>query len=180
MRWYVLQVKPGTDKEVVEALRRYGVTALAPEEQRLIRRRAVWVTEPRLLFGGYVFVQADYTDHLYYVLLGVPGVLRILRADGRPAPLPAAEAAYIVCLGWEMLQPSVVRRLPDGGGQPISGPLVDLDPDMYRINWHRRRAIVTLTILGDAHEIELSILPATPAGLPPAPPVEQTPGSPAG
>ena len=98
--------------------------------------------------------------------------LRILRADGRPAPLSDAEAAYIVCLGWEMLQPSVVRRLPDGGGQPISGPLLDLDPDTYRINWHRRRAIVTLTILGDAHEIELSILPA--------PPAEQTPGSPAG
>lgn len=172
MKWYVLQVKPGMDKEVAEALRLHGVTALAPEEQRLIRRRSVWITEPRLLFSGYVFVRAEYTDHLYYVLLGIPGVLRILRADGRPAPLSDAEAAYIVCLGWELLQPSVVRRLPDGEGQPISGPLMDLNPDTYRINWHRRRAIVTLTILGDAHEIELSILPA--------PSAEQTSGSPAG
>ena len=26
MKWYVLQVKPGVDKEVVEALKRHGVT----------------------------------------------------------------------------------------------------------------------------------------------------------
>ena len=172
MKWYVLQVKPGSDDDVVAALQRYGVTALAPKEHRLIRRQGEWITEPRLLFGGYVFVRAEYTDHLYYVLLGVHNVLRILRADGRPSPLSDAEAAYIVCLGWDTLQPSVVQHLTDGSGQPISGPLLDLDPDMYRINWHRRRAIVTLSVLGEPHTIELSIQPDIPS--------QQTPGSPAG
>ena len=96
MKWYVLQVKPGTDKEVVEALRRHGVTALAPEEQRLLRRRSVWVTEPHLLFNGYVFVRAEYTDHLYYVLLGVPASCGYCGQMGDPplCPTPRRHTSF--------------------------------------------------------------------------------------
>ena len=68
MKWYVLQVMTGSERDVCTALRRKGVQARAPAQRMEIRRRGQWQTEERLLLPGYVFVGADYSAALFHVV----------------------------------------------------------------------------------------------------------------
>ena len=78
MKWYVLQVMTGSERDVCTALRRKGVQARAPAQRMEIRRRGQWQTEERLLLPGYVFVGADYSAALFHVVSPVYGVIRWL------------------------------------------------------------------------------------------------------
>lgn len=64
MKWYVLQVMTGSERDVCTALRRKGVCARAPAQRMEIRRRGQWQTEERLLLPGYpdpwVFIRTYY------------------------------------------------------------------------------------------------------------------------
>ena len=107
---YVLQIRTGEEEAVLEQLRRQGIAGLLPQELRLTRRRGCWTEEKHKLLPGYLFVDVQYTDSLYYAIVALPAVLRVLKADGRPAPLPEPEEQYIRFLGEKLLSPSVVRQ----------------------------------------------------------------------
>ena len=88
MKWYVLQVMTGSERDVCTALRRKGVCARAPAQRMEIRRRGQWQTEERLLLPGYVFVGADYNAALFHLVSPVPGVIRWLGLEhGEPQAL---------------------------------------------------------------------------------------------
>ena len=70
-------------------------------------------------------------------------------------------------------------RLPDGSGKVVDGILADMADNIKRIQWHRRRAVVRLTILGVPRTIELSIIPVSGAA-DAAADAGQTAASPAG
>lgn len=163
-KWYVLQVRTGSEDDAVTYIRRKGVEAYTPKEERAIRSGGVWRHKIYNLMPGYVFARIEYSDALYYVIRGIPGVLRVLRSGGAPSPLPPDEAAYISYLGRSVLRPSSVLRLPDGSAQAVDGPLCDMEAGLQRVNWHRRRAVVRLTILGVPRTIELSIIPVSAPG----------------
>lgn len=115
---YVLQIRTGEEETVQRQLRRRQIQSLLPREERLIRHGGTWTRQIYKLLPGYLFVDIDYSDALYYAIVSIPAVLRVLKADGRPAPLPEPEEEYIHFLGDRPLCPSIVRRLPDGSGQP--------------------------------------------------------------
>lgn len=162
---YVLQIRTGEEEAVLEQLRRQGIAGLLPQELRLTRRRGCWTEEKHKLLPGYLFVDVQYTDSLYYAIVALPAVLRVLKADGRPAPLPEPEEQYIRFLGEKLLSPSVVRRLPDGRGQPLSGVLTQLSDGNIRYDWHARRATVTISLFGSIKTLHLSFrIPEEPAG----------------
>lgn len=178
-QWYVLQVRTGYEDDAVSCIRRKGIDAFAPREERTIRSGGEWRRKIYHLMPGYVFVRIDYSDVLYYVIRHVPGVLRVLQADGRPCPLPPDEAAYISYLGRSVLRPSSVIRMPDGSARVVDGILGDMADSIERVQWHRRRAVVRLTILGVPRTIELSIIPVSGAA-DAAAEAGQTAASPAG
>ena len=94
MKWYVLQVMTGSERDVCTALRRKGVCARAPAQRMEIRRRGQWQTEERLLLPGYVFVGADYSAALFHVVSPVYGVIRWLGLHcGEPQALDTRETA---------------------------------------------------------------------------------------
>ncbi len=162
---YVLQVRTGEEEAVLEQLRRRQIQSLLPREERLIRHGGAWTRQIYKLLPGYLFVDIDYSDALYYAIVSIPAVLRVLKADGRPAPLPEPEEQYIRFLGEKLLSPSVVRRLPDGRGQPLSGVLTQLSDGNIRYDWHARRATVTISLFGSIKTLRLSFrISEEPAG----------------
>ncbi|MFR2590798.1 MAG: transcription termination/antitermination NusG family protein [Ruthenibacterium lactatiformans] len=125
MKWYVLQVMTGSERDVCTALRRKGVQARAPAQRMEIRRRGQWQTEDRLLLPGYVFVGADYNAALFHLVSPVPGVIRWLGLEhGEPQALDTREA-----LRWRLdsenagAQPGAVsrRRHVARSGRPSGG-----------------------------------------------------------
>tara|TARA_R110001583_G_scaffold164022_1_gene316541 strand:- start:791 stop:1264 length:474 start_codon:yes stop_codon:yes gene_type:complete len=83
MNWYVLYVKPKSEKKVAEMLRKIGVEVYCPliKEIRQWSDRKKTVENP--LFKSYVFVHLK--DRERQMVFGVPGVVRYLFWLGKPA-----------------------------------------------------------------------------------------------
>ena len=154
MKWYVLQVMTGSERDVCTALRRKGVCARAPAQRMEIRRRGQWQTEERLLLPGYVFVGAEYTAALFHVVSPVPGVIRWLGLEhGEPQALDTREALRWRLDSGETLEPSRVLFHADGTWHVLDGPLA------VRMERRQRRAYVTAELGGVARRVRFGVIP---------------------
>lgn len=158
MQWYVLHVRPGTEREVQRRLQLGGIDAAVPQEEAVIRRGGRWQTELRVLFPGYVFVFMQYTIDKHYVIKAIPGAIRLLPKTGPPQPLLEREAAWMMRIYGEALSPS---RVAFGGEQPVvlDGPLKDLREHIVRFDRHRRKVYLRIPVLGEERDVTLSVLP---------------------
>ena len=93
MNWYVLYVKPQTEKKVASALEKMGVEVFCPtlEEVRVWSDRKKKIRVP--LFKSYVFVRLNSTDRQQ--VFAVHGVVRYLFWLGKPAIVRDEEIAAI-------------------------------------------------------------------------------------
>lgn len=87
--WYALYTCPRHEKRVAEQIEQRRISCFLPL-YRSVRR---WKDRRRelelALFPGYVFVRVALQDKLE--VLRLPGVVRLVTFNGRPAVLPAAE-----------------------------------------------------------------------------------------
>lgn len=160
MKWYVIQVSTGTEPETKNILEKDGIPALSPMENRLIRSGGRWRQKIYTLFPGYVFIQMDYKPEMYRRLLDTKNVIRILSCSGSPSFLTDQEALWIEYLGGRLLEPSILESDGSGGFRVLAGPLEALEDKIIKIDWHRRRALVSLTIAGHEVRPEFSLAAA--------------------
>ena len=115
--WYVLQVKTGDEVKVRDALLAKGVRALAPQEDRIIRKDGKWGRRLYTLIPSYVFVNIKFAAEIYYTIRAIPSVIRFLgTGSGEPSTLTYLEAEWIRLLAGdgEPLEPTVIRMPEDG------------------------------------------------------------------
>lgn len=158
-RWYVLQVSTGEEYEVVKQLKTRGVKAIAPVENRVIRRGKKWITQPYLLFPGYVFVEIQYSYGLYYTLSGIRQVLRILPNGQNPLPLTNTEAKRLTKMAELLHEPSIVKFDLNGDYEVVKGALKDLK--IVKMRRRYRRAEAEIALMGRKHTITLSFIEDT-------------------
>ena len=155
MNWYVLQVVTGMEREAAETIRKSGIHACAPAENRLIRTKGQWIEREYLLFPGYLFVELDYTVDTWHLLTAVPGVIRIL-GTGTPIPLTEQEAAWVAFLGKYLLKPSHIQADRNGGWRVTDGALLRLQDRIVRFCPRRRRVVVRFDFAGQTLHIPFS------------------------
>jgi transcriptional antiterminator RfaH len=101
--WYALHTKPNSEHRVAHALTTRGFTAFLP----LLAVRPAERAVP--LFPSYLFVQCDLGITGISALEWVPGLLRVLGFDGKPAVVPNQAI--------EMIR-AELRRIDENGGLP--------------------------------------------------------------
>jgi transcriptional antiterminator RfaH len=83
MSWFVLHVKAHKEKKVSEMLEKMDVEVFCP----LIKETKNWSDRKKLvdepLFKSYVFIKI--TEKYRGIVFGVPGVMRYLFLEGKPA-----------------------------------------------------------------------------------------------
>lgn len=159
MKMYVLQVRTGQEARLAERLRRRGVDARCPQEERMIRKGGGWQGRLYTVFPGYLFICCEDPLAVYYKASSQSGVLRWLgMADGRPAPLPLEEEAQILCMTCSdvPLPPSRAVKMPDGQLVFVEGPLAELAGSIRKVHRHDRRAEVRVPLHGREQIIRLS------------------------
>ena len=85
---YVLHVQSGKEYDIVNSLVMQDIKTYAPKHILLERRKGVWNRVQRSIFPGYVFVDTDLSDEIYYKIRHTEGVVRFL---GDPTPLSYSE-----------------------------------------------------------------------------------------
>lgn len=158
--WYVIQVRTGREDEAAGELKRLGIHALVPKENRLIRREGRWTRRVYVLFGGYVFLDMTYSAENYYRVKKVPGFVRFLGEQGNPSRLSFLEAEWIRMLAGKdntPVEPTVVRA--DGGRlKAVEGILECFENRVVRWDRRNRKATFEVTVCGERKEVQLSIL----------------------
>ena len=155
-KWYVLQVKTGTETSVASELQKRGYWSVVPVENRMIRRDGKWIQEPYILFTGYVFVYLNYTWAKYYAMTGIKGVVRILGGGKEPSSLSAKESEFILHLTELLIAPSVLRFTESGNYEIVSGFLAEIPDQIIKIDKHAKRASVKITLAGSEKVIKVS------------------------
>ena len=156
-KWYVLQVKAGTEIDVAAELQRRGYWAVVPVEQRLIRRRRKWEQKPYVVFVGYVFLYIDYSWAKYYAITGVKGVIKILGGGQNPVFLYDEESEFMLNLTELLMAPSIIQFNDDDTYTVINGFLLKVKDSIIQIDRHAKRATVKVMIGGVEKTIKVSI-----------------------
>lgn len=156
--WYVIQVKTNEEKSVAEKLQERGLKAVVPLENRPIRKGGAWTTQEYVLFPGYIFLNITYNADNYYLVKGMPGVIRFLGDTRYPSTLSYLEAEWIIALtgGGKPIEPALVQEI-DGQLVIVDGILKRFEGQIQKIDKRSRKVMVKITICNEEKEVQLGI-----------------------
>jgi transcription antitermination factor NusG len=120
-RWFAIHVRPNSEKMVAMLLRYKGYEEFLPlyeaDSAPLGRRKA-----ERPLFPGYVF--CHFAESANGLIVTTPGVIRIVGAGAKSAPIDDAEIAALKMIGKSRCKVRPWPRLEEGEVVTIArGPL---------------------------------------------------------
>lgn len=168
--WYVLRAISGKEakvKEVLDAqiknsnLGQYVSQVLIPTEKVLTTRNGKKVVKERVLYSGYVFIQASLTGEVEYELRNTTNVIDFLRGRAKGAkPEVLRESEVMRMMGRaDDLQVPVDDVLSDFNiGEAVkvmAGPFKDFSGVICEVNTEKRKLKVEVKIFGRGTELEL-------------------------
>lgn len=157
MNWYVVHCFTGKEEEVRSKVKGDDITkAIVPRRIMKERRRGVWRMIERVVFPGYVFVEANMTAQAYYDIRSIPGVMRVL-GSGRPLPLMEDEVTLLLKLACNGDPLGLSEVYVEGGKVTVTaGPLKGFEGHIVKLDARRFRARVNISILGRPRIVELA------------------------
>ena len=159
--WYAIQVMTGKEDNIAGKLKKQGIRALVPKENRLIRTGGLWTQREYILFAGYVFLNMNYNAENYYKVKGIPGVIKFLGDSGNPSRLSYLEAEWINLLTGAdntPIEPTTVKVQKDGTFKIVNGVLEKLENRIVKYDKRSRKATFEITICNEKKEVQLSII----------------------
>jgi transcription antitermination factor NusG len=159
-KWYALYTCPRHEKMVLQQLNGKAVECYLPLYQSLRRwnDRKALIDLP--LFPGYLFVRIPLSERLR--VLTVPGVVRIVSFNGKPASLSDEEIQTLkASVGLHAAEPypymAAGKRVRIAGG-----PLKGLEGVVVRRK-NKLRAVVSIHSIMQSYAVELDVADAQPA-----------------
>lgn len=171
-KWYVLRAIGGKEKKVQEYLekevRNLGYTdyvskVLIPTEKVYQIRNGKRVSKDRILFPGYVFIEANLVGELAHILSNIPNVIGFLNDNtkgGSGAPIPLRQAEVSRMLGTvdesalkeeELSDPFVVGE----SVKVIDGPFSSFTGVIEEVMEDKKKLKVSVKIFGRKSALEL-------------------------
>lgn len=168
--WYVLRAISGKEakvKEVLDAaikntnLGHYVSQVVIPTEKVYTTRNGKKVIKERVLYSGYVFVEANLTGEVMYELRNTTNVIDFLRGrnkTSKPEPLRESEVMRMLGAADEMRQP--VDEVSAGFmvGEPVKvtyGPFSGFNGVICEVNADKKKIKVEVKIFDRPTELEL-------------------------
>lgn len=161
IKWYVLQVTTGREIEILKQLCRRGVSAVVPVEKRNIRKGGVWSLQDYTVFPGYVFIRIRYNWSKYYIMSGIPGIIKILGGGREPTALSKEESARIITMSEMLKEPSVLSFDENGEFTVVSGILTEMESYIIKVKRRYKRVELEVPLAGDKQKITLSFIEQT-------------------
>ncbi len=166
LNWYVLRVQSGREDRICENLKKRVLAAgLEPVlPQALVPKEIVSEVKggkkrnySRKIYPGYVLVQMDLTDDVWFLIRETPGIGDFVGAHGRPAPMEPHEVEKL--LG-EMKRteekPKVKIQFEKGESVKIKeGPIESFDGIVDEVFPDKGVVKVIVTIFGRPTPVEL-------------------------
>lgn len=152
--WYVIQVRTGTEKEIVKQCQtvisqEILEKSFLPYFEEMKRYQGSWHREKKLLFPGYVFLVSKDSKELYQELKKVIGLTKLLKTGEQVIALTEAEVEFLLKFGGEeQLVEMSIGFVEKDKIVIIDGPLKGMEGSIRKIDRHRREACLALKMFG--------------------------------
>ena len=165
-KWYVIhtltgqedKVKASIDNKMQEELFKDKVfQILIPTEQVSEVKDGKKRISQRKFFPGYVLVEMDLDDDLWYVIRNIPGVTGFIGTKTKPIPLQDSEVKHIIKQTEERKEkptPKVIFEKADSV-KIIEGPFINFSGTVEEVNPDKGKVKVMVSIFGRATPVEM-------------------------
>jgi transcription termination/antitermination protein NusG len=161
-RWYALFVLTGEEDKVKNRLeyrfRDSKLKFIVPKRKLMERKEHNWEEKVRTIFPGYILVNGYIGVEDYYFLVGIPGLLRVLKDTCEPLEIPEQDIAVLkklICNS-DIIEHSSVL-VESGKVVVVDGPLLGLEGLIQSIDKRKGRARVRLNFACEPRLVDLSI-----------------------
>jgi transcriptional antiterminator NusG len=167
-RWYIIHAYSGFENKVRDAVmseaNRLGLTNYVdqievPTETITEIKRGKKVQTERKFMPGYVLAKLELNDDVYHLVKNTPKVTGFLGPNGKPQPIPDAQAARMLSNEHEAAQSpkqkiSVDYEIGDSV-KVLDGPFASFNGIVEELDFDRSRVKVSVSIFGRATPVEL-------------------------
>jgi transcriptional antiterminator NusG len=172
MAWYIIHAHSGFEKKVqetiIEQVAKKGFTALlhqvvVPTEQVFEIRRGQRVAAEKKFFPGYVLIEMELTDELWYLIRKIPRVSGFLGGSGKPKTVPQKQIDQILKQMVEGVIPQKMMVTFEVGEsvKVIDGPFESFVGMVEEVDEAKSRLKVSVSIFGRATPVDLEYTQVT-------------------
>lgn len=162
--WCAVHVRDGDEIRTESFMEAFLPKELDAKCIHLTRRRrkkygGQWRTVQEKILPGYVFIVTEQPEAVHRELKKIPNPKLLFSDDSHVAVLEAREAAFIEALSDEKgeIGISKVKVSNDGSIEFLSGPLVQAENMVRKVNLHQRVAEVEAGFMGERQILYLGI-----------------------
>jgi len=170
-QWYILRTISGKEikvKELLDAMRRNDAAfascvaqVLVPTEKVYTMRAGKKVPKEKVLFSGYVFVQAELTGEVENTLQNASNVINFVRSrEGGKKPEPVPEQQILTMLGHAEERDQLIAESANDYtvGESVKvnyGPFSGFTGEIKEINQEKRELTVMVKVFGRETPLKL-------------------------
>jgi len=171
-KWYVLRAIGGKEKKVKEyvdneinrlKLQDFITQVLIPAEKVYQIRNGKKISKERILYPGYVLIEAALAGEIPHILKNIPNVMGFLGdpRTGDPMPLRTSEVNRILGKVDELVDSEEELNVPYYVGETvkvIDGPFNSFSGIIEEVNEEKKKLKVMVKIFGRKTPLELSFM----------------------
>lgn len=154
--WFLAQLKPNCGRIAERNLKLQGFRTFLPTEVGTKRVSGKFITTPRPLFPGYIFVAFNAGAGHWRTINSTNGITRLVSFGKEPAPVPLEIVSQLMLhcdVAGKLLPPKLLKpgdqvRLTSGPFADFLGTIEAIAPD--------RRVWVLLEIMGGQTRVAVS------------------------
>ena len=161
--WYVIQVRTGTEQEIVKQCRTVIPAEILEKSflpcfEEMKRYQGTWHKEQKLLFPGYVFLISSAPEQLYQKLKKVIGLTKLLKTGEQIISLTESEIEFLLRFGGkEQLVKMSTGFVEQDRIVIMEGPLKGMEGYIRKIDRHRREANLELPMFGRILDVKVGL-----------------------
>ena len=158
--YYVIQVKTGKEQEMIDNIKKHkrsqvDFDVFSPYRKVLRKYGSEYKEVIERCFPGYIFVETNDIEQLFYDLYWVPGFTKILGREGLThnfVPLTEDESRMIdILYSKNNDRITEISNIEVREGEKIrvlDGPLAGLETQIKKVNLHKRKVTVEYMMCG--------------------------------
>lgn len=163
-KWYVIQVRTGSEEKIKQACeyqiaKQYLKECFIPKYARLKKIQGKWDDVYETLFGGYVFMISDDVNGLFAELKSIPALTKLLGKYGTDIfPLNDDEVIFLKSFGKEEHVVDMSIGYIEGDIIYVTkGPLMGKEGLIKKVDRHKRLAYIQVEFFGQVIDAKVGL-----------------------
>jgi len=165
--WYVIHTYSGQEAKVKEQIKKHIISQsltehfgriIIPSEEVIEMRFGKKRKSTRKFFPGYVLVEMQINENLWYVIKKIPGVLGFIGGSSeKPMPIKENEINNILFRLKNAIDKPKPKILFEPGEiiRVVDGPFSDFNGSLEEVNYDKNRLKVSVMIFGRSTPVDL-------------------------